>query len=304
MGQQFENILLSIDDELRSTLNKLSATAKENTQEIRLRKGLPLALTVAGETVFVKQNGQTSLFPEGNLQFVTESNVEKSFRGLCKNSAFAHEEELKNGYLKLENGCRAGIFGTVNAKGDMEEITCINIRIAREIKGVANKIAPSFRGEGWLIAGPPASGKTTVLRDLIRLISNGVGGKSYRVSVIDSRGELSANGSNDLGISTDVLNIKDKALGMEIALRTMFPEVVAFDEIGNARELLQVKQSFNAGVSVITTAHIGKVSDLMNRGVTRDLLLSGAINRVAVLSKALSGEIKVYTTEEITQNAF
>ena len=113
---------------------------------------------------------------------------------------------------------------------------------------------------------------------------------------------MSANGCNDLGIATDVLNIKDKALGMEIALRTMFPEVVAFDEIGNGEELIQVKQSFNGGVSVITTAHIGKVSDLMVRGVTKELLLSGAINRVAVLSKALSGEIKVYTTQEILEN--
>jgi stage III sporulation protein AA len=302
VGQQFEHLLGSIDGELRTILNKLSPIAKANTQEIRLRQGLPLAITIAGETVFVKQNGQTSLFPDGNLQFVTKANVENSFRGLCKNSAFAHEEELKKGYLKLDNGCRAGIFGTVNASGDMEDITCINIRIAREIKGVANKIATAFRGEGWLIAGPPASGKTTILRDFIRLISNGVGGKSYRVAVIDSRGELSANGCNDLGIATDVLNTSDKALGMEIALRTMFPEVVAFDEIGNTEELIQVKQSFNGGVSVITTAHIGKVSELMAREVTRELLTSGAIKRVAILSKALSGEIKVYTAQEIIEN--
>ena len=140
------------------------------------------------------------------------------------------------------------------------------------------------------------------MRDFIRLISNGVGGKSYRVAVIDSRGELSANGCNDLGIATDVLNTSDKALGMEIALRTMFPEIVVFDEIGNTEELIQVKQSFNGGVSVITTAHIGKVSELMAREVTRELLTSGAIKRVAILSKALSGEIKVYTAQEIIEN--
>lgn len=304
MAERFENILWGVDGEIRETLNKLSTVTKQNTQEIRLRRGLPLALTVYGETVFVKTNGQTSLFPQNNLQFVSKENVENSFRRLCKNSAFAHEEELKNGYLKLDNGYRAGIFGTVNSKGNMEEITCINIRIAREIKGVANKIAPAFRGEGWLIAGPPASGKTTLLRDFIRQISNGTGGKNYRVAVIDSRGEIGGGGENDLGFSADVLNIKDKALGVEIALRTMFPEVIAFDEIGNTDELNQVKQSFNSGVSVITTAHIGSVSELLQREVTRELLKSGAIGRVALLSKALGGEIRVFTVGEILDGSF
>ena len=304
MAERFENILWGVDGEIRETLNKLSTVTKQNTQEIRLRRGLPLALTVYGETVFVKTNGQTSLFPQNNLQFVSKENVENSFRRLCKNSAFAHEEELKNGYLKLDNGYRAGIFGTVNSKGNMEEVTCINIRIAREIKGVANKIAPAFRGEGWLIAGPPASGKTTLLRDFIRQISNGTGGKNYRVAVIDSRGEIGGGGENDLCFSADVLNIKDKALGVEIALRTMFPEVIAFDEIGNTDELNQVKQSFNSGVSVITTAHIGSVSELLQREVTRELLKSGAIGRVALLSKALGGEIRVFTVGEILDGSF
>ncbi|MBO5321283.1 MAG: Flp pilus assembly complex ATPase component TadA [Clostridia bacterium] len=302
MSKRFENILWGIDGEIRETLNKLPTVTKQNTQEIRLRRGLPLALTVYGETVFVKKDGQTSLYPQNDLQFVSKENVENSFRKLCKNSAFAHEEELKNGYLKLDNGYRAGIFGTVNSKGNMEEVTCINIRIAREIKGVANKIAHSFRGEGWLIAGPPASGKTTFLRDFIRQISNGTGGKNYRVAVIDSRGEIGGSGENDLGLSTDVLNIKDKALGVEIALRTMFPEVIAFDEIGNLEELNQVKQSLNAGVSVITTAHIGSVSELLQRDVTRELLKSGAISRVALLSKALGGEIRVLTDREISDD--
>lgn len=299
MSERFENILWSVDGEIRESLHKLSAVTKQNTQEIRLRQGLPLAITVLGETVFVKRNGQTSFFPQNDLHFVTKENVENSFRKLCKNSAFAHEEELKNGYLKLQNGYRAGIFGTVNSKGNMEDVTCINIRIAREIKGAANKIAQSFRGEGWLIAGPPASGKTTLLRDFIRQISNGAGGKSYRVSVIDPRGEISGSGNNDLGFASDVLNIKNKALGVEIALRTMFPEVIAFDEIGNLEELNQVKQSFNSGVSVITTAHVGSLAELLQREVTRELVKSGAINRVALLSKTLGGEIRVLTAREI-----
>ncbi len=299
MAERFNSVLYGFDDELVNILARLPLTVKQNTEEIRLRKGLPLAITVAGETVFVKSNGQTSFYPTENLICVSKENVDESFKRLCNNSAYAHENELKNGYLRLKDGNRAGVFGTLNAKGGMEDITCINVRIAREIKGVSRMLAASFRGEGWLIAGPPASGKTTVLRDFIRLISNGVSGKSYRVAVIDSRGELSGGGYNDLGVATDILNIEDKAKGTEIAIRTMFPEVVAFDEIGTVNELKSVKDSFNAGVSLLTTAHIGNVDELLKRQVTRELLESGVINRIAVLSHPIGSEIKIITSEEL-----
>lgn len=302
MSDRFDGMLYGVEPTLREVLEKVSVVVKQNTEEIRLRENLPLALTVAGDTVFVKKDGQTSHYITDNLVSVSHTQLRESFRLLCDNSAFAHTEELKNGYIKLKNGSRAGVFGTVNAKEDMEKISCINIRIAREIKGTATKIATAFRGEGWLIAGPPASGKTTVLRDLIRQISRGIYGKFYRVAVIDSRGEISGNGFNDLGLTCDVLNIEDKAKGTQIALRTMFPEVIAFDEIGTVDELKKVKEAFNSGVAVVTTAHIGDKTELMKKSVTRELLMSGAISRVAVLPKLLGGEIEVLSTREIIVN--
>ncbi len=299
MAEKFNNMLYGVDREIREILCRLPLSIKENTEEIRLRQGLPLALTVLGETVFVKKDGKICLYPEQNLFTVSEKEINQSFRLLCNNSAFAHGQELKNGYISLESGSRAGVFGTVNALGDMEDITCINIRIAREIKGIATNLAKGFRSEGWLIAGPPASGKTTLLRDFARQISNGISGKSYRVAVIDSRGELSGNGANDLGISTDVLNTHDKAQGLEIAIRTMNPQVAVFDEIGTMAELKRVKECFNSGVAVITTAHIGEKSELLKRQVTRELLLSGVIKRIAVLSAFHREDIRVLTLEEL-----
>lgn len=299
MAERFNSMLYGVGIDIRELLYRLPVNIKKKTEEIRLRQGLPLALTVAGETVFVKQNGQTCLYPENELYIVTKQDIYESFRLLCNNSAFAHEEELKQGYIRLKNGSRAGVFGTVNAKGDMEDITCINIRIAREIKGIATRLASAFRGEGWLIAGPPASGKTTLLRDFIRQISTGICGKGYRVAVIDSRGELSGNGVNDLGICADILNTEDKAKGVEMAIRTMNPQVIAFDEIGTVAELKRVKEGFNSGVSVITTAHIGDKSELLKRRVTRELLLSGVIKRVAVLPSFSGADINGITLEEL-----
>ena len=181
----------------------------------------------------------------------------------------------------------------------MDDITCINLRIAREVKGVATKLALGFRGEGWLIAGPPGSGKTTVLRDFARQISDGCHDKSYRVAVIDSRGELSGNGVNDLGISTDILKTEDKAKGVEIALRTMNPQVIVFDEIGSLQELKKVQDGFNSGVSVITTAHIGDKSELLKRQITRELIISGVVRKIALLSHFCRGEIEIITSKEL-----
>ncbi len=304
MPERFDKALYGVGDNLKQVLEKIPASVKQDIQEIRLRKGLPLAVTVAGETVFVCQGGQTCFYPQSNGVRVEERDVEQSFRLLCNNSVYAHEGELKNGYIRLKNGCRAGVFGTVGEDGNMQDITGINIRIAREFKGVSKNLAMSFRGEGWLILGPPCSGKTTVLRDFIRLISSGATGKTYRVCVIDSRGELFGSGENDLGAATDVLNIQNKAKGIEMALRTMFPEVIAFDEIGTTEELSGVMEGFNAGVSVITTAHIGSKEEIFTRRVTAELLQSGAISRVAVLPKICGGKIAVYTLGELINADF
>lgn len=299
MAERFDNMLYGVSERLRNILKLVSQTVKQNTEEIRIRVGLPLAITVKGETVFVKRNGQTCFFADSDLVLVLKEDIEETFRLLCNNSAFARGEELKKGYLSLKNGSRAGIFGTLTPDGNMRDIRCINIRIARELHGISRKIAAKFKGDGWLIAGPPGSGKTTLLRDFIRQISSGVTGKIYRVAVVDSRGELSAGGENDLGLATDIICVEDKAVGLEIAVRTMFPEVIAFDEIGTSKELERVKESFHAGVSIITTAHISNVAELMQRKVTSELLCSGVIKNIVILPRLYEDDISLYSAEEL-----
>ena len=301
--KRFDDALYGVSPAIRSVLERLPDKVKESAEEIRLRTGLPVALTVGGDTVFVLENGQISFCLTRGLLRTEASELAESFKLLCKSSVYAHTEELKKGYIRLRGGNRAGVCGTLNENGNMSDISSLNIRIAHEVRGAANDIVRAYKPGGLLIAGPPGSGKTTVLRDLIRQLAGGVCGKIYRIAVIDSRGEISGSFDgrcgNDLGAGSDVLLTADKAAGIEMAVRTMFPDIVAFDEIGNEAELKRVSESFCSGVDIITTAHVGSIDDLKRRRITAALIGSGAVASIALLPEIHGGTVRIVSAEEL-----
>ena len=297
------NILYALPFKIRQALYDLSPDLQNNISEIRLRKDLPLSIIVCGENLFLKPNGQTVKKYTDGLLICEKEIINECFNLLCDGSVFAHEKELADGFIIMQNGSRAGVFGDL-ISGIMQNITSINLRISREVKNCANPIFESFNYGGLLIAGPPASGKTTILRDLVRKLSSGEREKIYRTSVIDTRGEISGGGQLDLGLSADILNCSDKAKGIEIALRTMSPEFIAFDEIGSLAELNAVSQSFLSGVKIITTAHIEGLFELKTREITSRLLKSGAIKQVAIMPPKIGDEIKIISVKELYNGDF
>ncbi|MCQ2454670.1 MAG: type IV secretion system DNA-binding domain-containing protein [Clostridia bacterium] len=297
----FENCLYAIPQRMKEILSALPSGTKAEVQEIRIRNNLPLCLTVKGKPLFVLADGQTSVFKD--MAFICNSeDTQECLRLLVKHSVFAHTDEIKNGFIRMNGGNRAGICGTFSADGMISNISGINIRIARQIIGCAEGIYDKLIG-GILVLGAPGSGKTTLIRDLVRLKSN----RGKRVSVVDTRGEISAMNYGvspfDLGANTDTYLIENKALGIEMALRTMFPDVIAFDEIGSISELVAVKMSFNGGAEIITSAHIGNEMQINDREIIKKLLDLRAVETVVFLPKNIGGEIKIKRIEEIKNDS-
>ncbi len=273
-----EGIFYALNPRLSAALGNL---LDGGIEEVRLRANRAAAVTVGGKIMYILKNGSLSHTITPDCFFITESDISDCYRKCVQNSVYAHLSELKAGYIVLQGGHRAGVCGTLSQSGNLRDITSLCFRVAREIKGVAE---PYFTGGGKLIAGPPGSGKTTVLRDYIRLLS-----KNSRVVAIDSRGELSAAEGGkihlDLGDNCDILCGYEKDVGLNIALRVLWPDTVAFDELGSMAELNRLRECFNCGVSVVCTAHIGSADELFTRPVTRELLNCGIINSVTILGQ-------------------
>lgn len=223
---------------------------------------------------------------------LTREDIEECFQELCRHSVHSFEREIAEGYITLPGGHRAGFCGTAVIRDEklvtLRDISAINLRIAHEIKGCAEQLYRSVFSDGLhslLIAGKPMSGKTTVLRDLSRLL-----GERCKTALIDCRGELAAsyNGtpSLDIGENTDILTGYPKNEGIMIALRTMSPDIILCDEISGESELL--KDCMNCGVRLVATIHADSVTELLSAERTRRL--AEGFDLVAVLGE--KGSVK------------
>jgi stage III sporulation protein AA len=298
----FENTLDFVAPKVAAVLSQLPNQIKANVQEIRLKTGKSVSLTIKGKTYFVTPFSSVSDRCIGALK-VDKKDMEDTFRLLCRNSVYSHINEIKEGYISLPFGCRAGLGGTYSKEGGITGVSSVNIRIAKEVTGCADGLSRLFGGV--LFLGPAGSGKTTLLRDYIRLLSDGKTGEYKRVSVIDTRGELSAvyNGIsyNNLGENTDILHAFPKGIGIENALRTLYPDYIAFDEMGY-EEYSAIEKCIYSGVDIITSAHLGNKNEIPNKEHLRKLIKSGAVKNIVMLSCPAGSGYEILSADEVIKN--
>ena len=279
-------------DDLRNTVMSVPESRRADIQEIRLRSGKPLVLTDGTSALFVDSGGRILYSLSDNAFIVTQRHIYDTFRRLCSYSVYSCANDIKNGFITVRGGHRAGLCGTaVVSDGKItavNDISSVDLRISRQIKGVSEPILKKLcpLKSGILIAGVPSSGKTTILRDLAYRLSLGIDCKIMRTVVIDERGEISGTYSgkayNDLGLS-DIMNGYPKGEGIVQAIRAMSPQVIICDELGDENDCKSVEQGINAGVMIIASAHASSFEELMKREHIGRLIRKSAFGNIVML---------------------
>lgn len=276
----------------------------DGLEEIRVRIGWPVELIYGDHNEWL-----------GNYDSIIDrQSLDEMLNYITGYSIYAMDEELRQGYITYSGGHRIGITGraTYEAFRDTGEqkitnivdIGGLNIRIAHERIGCSKEIIPHLRKEekiyNTLFFAEPGVGKTTYLRDVIRILSDGaeVGNgeriQGFKICVIDERSEIAAcidgRPQNDLGKRTDVLDACPKVLGMRMVLRSMSPEIIVVDELGKEEEFMLLEQMRCSGVKVLGSMHAGDIEEVKRNPMVTKCIKSGAIERFVQLIRCSDGK--------------
>ena len=276
-----------LPDNLRRALEMLDGFHKERISEVRIKNGGYVSV-YSDKLYFLSENGRLLQNTKGALSILSDAFYETVDK-MTKRSLYAVQNELRHGFLILEGGHRVGVCGrTLIENGrvcQLGEVSSLNVRISREIKGCADEIVDKITGKNTILISPPACGKTTILRDLARLMSE----RMMKVGISDERGEIASAYKGipqlDVGANTDVYTNCPKSDGMIMLLRSMSPDVIITDEVGTNDDEEAIFQVINAGVKVVCSAHGYGVEDLERRGLLAELLKKNIFERVVILSR-------------------
>lgn len=277
----------------RDLLLSLPEQVKSQTFDIHISSGQPVSICGREGVLFLTSKGKAvRAADQGTI--TTPKQLHELFLQACGHSVFRHEEEIRQGFVRLGENCRVGVCGSAVVENGrlqtIRDITSLVYRIPRQVPGCADRLFLEgvCLDRGVLVAGPPSSGKTTFLRDVARSLSFGRFGPSRRVSLVDERGEL---GGFDLGPNADLLRGYPKAVGLDVAVRMLSPEVIVCDELSE-KDFDAIKSVCASGAVLIASVH-GEAKNFFRRPLCRALCETGAFQTAVCLAGRHSpGEIE------------
>ena len=297
----YESLLENLCEELYKILIKIPSSYKEKIEEIRLRNEQPLIISYEGRDLFVRPNGEVSRYEEGAF-IIREKHINSTFQLISNYSVYAYQEEIRNGYITVKGGHRVGIGGKVvyGPRGieNIKDISSLNIRVAREKKGISDNLMECLFDEfnvfcNTLIISAPQCGKTTLLRDIIRNLSNGnrfLNNSSFKISLIDERSEIAGMyrgvPQKDIGLRTDVLDGCLKSDGIIMAIRSMSPDIIAVDEIGGIKDIEAIYEALKAGIKLIATVHGSSLEEVKGKLSMASLFQEKIFKRFIILDRS------------------
>lgn len=280
-----------------------SGMRQEKLQEVRLRAGRPLLVLYDGSEFALTGEGNLTKKIEEGYQ-VRREDLNETLECVSGYSLYAFDEEMKQGFITIQGGHRVGLAGKIVMDGSkvqcIRHISFLNVRLSHEIRGCADEVLPYVIKDRevchTLIVSPPRCGKTTLLRDLIRQISDGSGLASGKtVGVVDERSEIGGSyqgiPQNDLGMRTDVLDCCTKSEGMMMLLRSMAPQVIAVDEIGDAKDSQAMESVIHCGCKLLATVHGNSIEDIRQKPLLGQLMRMHTFERYIVLGKGTEGGV-------------
>lgn len=271
-------------------------------EEIRLRTNKKIAIKYGQDIIILEYT-------------VKQEDILETFEKVCENSIYSYKKQICEGFITIKGGNRVGITGSAvmedNKVENIEYISSLNFRISREIHGCSNEILKNILDAendtifNTIIISTPGAGKTTILKDLIRNISNGVPEYNFKprmCGLVDERGEIAAMyrgiAQNDVGILTDVMENIPKYKGMSMLIRSMAPSVIFCDEIGGKEDIDAIRYAINSGVKGVFTAHSDSIKKLKQNKEINKLIEDKLVQRVIVLDSFKKGKIKEILNNE------